>query len=88
MIATVIAAAVITQKIVERIRWEFEFLWGWHVTVLAVAFGCLFSFGVPLGMFVEIEGLALPWWADRALTGFAIGAGSGFVADISGRSKQ
>lgn len=89
MIGVVTAAAVITQKIVERVRAAFPALDGYAVNLVAIGFGMLFSFGFGLALFAalgESAGVAPNQYVDQFLTGVAIGFGAGFVADIAGRS--
>lgn len=89
-IAVVVIIAALIQKIVERIRETVPLDGGW-VNLAATALGFLFAFGCGfgvLGALVQSDMVHVPWWLDQAITGFGLGAGAGFFADLAGRNDS
>jgi hypothetical protein len=83
--AGLVLVAAFIEKLVEKLRNQFPVLDGWYVNACAYALGLVVAFGFSLEVFNEL-GFSGPAWLDRLLTGFGLGAGSGFLADFSGRS--
>lgn len=79
--------AVLIQKIVEHIRKDVPRLDGVWLLVASSAIGLAFAYGTGIRV---VEGLlpdtAIAPWLDVTVTGFVLGAGAGFLADVSGRS--
>jgi hypothetical protein len=93
-----IGLAFIIEKVVERLRVDLlggHFLEGWKVSLVAIILGLVIAFTSGMEMFAAASaagldefGFELVWWMDRALTGLALGFGSGFLADLTGRSGE
>jgi hypothetical protein len=81
----VLIAAVVVQKLVERLKVQFPVLKGSLVSLVSYAFGGLFAFGFDQRF--DLIGSAEPW-VQRSFAALAIGAGAGFLADILGRSDH
>ena len=87
MLAAMTIAAVFTQKYTERIKDEFD-LRGHMVFALASAMGVLIAFGFGLAAMNDLlggAGVQPVEWVDKVFTGLAIGAGAGFINEVSGR---
>lgn len=84
-VAGLALAAAFVQKLTERIREQFPVIDGWGVNLLAYGLGVLLGFGFNLHAFAALgfEGYE---FFDNLMTGLGLGAGSGFLADWSGRS--
>lgn len=82
-----IFTAMLVAKIVERLRKDLiPGLDGVWVNLLASALGIGIAFAAGFDILHSVTEYAWPWWIDRLITGFAIGAGSGWLSDIAGRS--
>lgn len=86
VVAQVGLISVIVQKVLERVRARFPGLDGSLVSVYAALAGVGIAWGYDLRAAFELTGVALQPALDYIVTGLAIGAGSGFVADVTGRS--
>jgi biotin transporter BioY len=88
-LAVVVIVAALIQKIIERIRESVPMLDGPWVSLASVVLGFVFAFGCGFGVMqtlVQTDLVHIPWWMDQAITGFGLGAGAGFFADLAGRS--
>ncbi len=92
-LATLVTLAVIVQKGVEAVRRRYPNLDGGHVQAVAVAAGVAIASGIDLRATVDLldalgvsVGNTPAPWLDYVITGVAVGAGSGFLADLTGRS--
>ena len=78
--------AVLVQKVVEHTRKAIP-VDGGYVFAAASGLGILAALATDLRIIAEVlEGYDVAPWFDTILTGFGIGAGAGFFADITGRS--
>ncbi|KKN73775.1 hypothetical protein LCGC14_0397230 [marine sediment metagenome] len=87
MIAAVIFAAALVQKLVEHAKEAFD-LKGYAVAALALAAGAGVSYGFGLemyGVLLSDYGVNPEPWVDKLYTAATIGFGAGLVNDIAGR---
>lgn len=87
----VLAIGLVVQKFVERVRARFPRLDGELVTLASVLIGTGIAWGWDLRAASELipalgGTVTIPVAFDYIVTGGAIGAGAGFLADLSGRS--
>lgn len=75
---TIGAAALIVEKIVERLRVAFVFLHGTAVNVLAVGLGFAAAYGFDLTM-----GAAASEFIDKLFAALIVGLGAGKVNDVT-----
>lgn len=78
-------AAAFCEKVVEKLRDQFPIIRGPVTNLVAYALGIALAFGFNIAVFADL-GFTGADWLDHIFTGFGLGAGSGFLADWSGRS--
>lgn len=81
--------AILVQKIIEHVRKAVPQLDGVGVTILAAVVGYGIAAGTGLHVLDQlVPGVTVAVWLDYAITGFALGAGAGFFADVTNRSGE
>jgi hypothetical protein len=88
--ASVLIAAGVVTKIVERLRKEFPIIDGTWVNLIAWGLGIAISFGFGLHVFQALlDGTGtMADVLDHLLTGFGIGSGASFFADWVASKKM
>ena len=85
-VAAYVVLAVLVQKVVEHTRKSVP-IDGGYVFAFASGLGILAALATDVRFLeVALEGHAVAPWFDTVVTGFGIGAGAGFFADVMGRS--
>lgn len=83
-VATLLAFSI--NKFVERLRAQFGILNGQVVAIFAYAVGIVAAFGFNVELFSALGadyGINPSPVLDKIFSGFAMGAGAGFIADVS-----
>lgn len=84
-IALLLAGGI--QKAIQHLRTAIPAIDGLAVLVLSTALGVATAAGTDVRLLAALTPTAeVAGWLDLMATGYALGAGAGFIADISGRS--